>query len=210
MIRLVIADDHQMVREGFRRIVEAHPDMEIVAEASTGEELMGKLAAARPDVLLLDISMPGPGFLQLMQSITTDFPKIQILVVSMHAEEHWAIQALKAGAAGYLTKSHSAEELGVGIRRVHGGGKYITPLMAETIARQYGDRSGAGSLESLSKREFEVLAKLGSGMMVKSVARELKLSPKTVSTYRARILEKLELNSTSDLIRYAIEHDLLN
>lgn len=208
MIRLCIADDHQMVRQGFRRIIEAHPDMEIVAEAAEGVDLLRALERVPVDVLILDITMPGPGFLQVMEALRQRFPSIPVLVVSMHAEEQWAVQALKAGAAGYLTKTHSAEELAEGVRRVHAGGRYITASMAEALARHVGSGRGGPPHDSLSRREFEVLRRLGTGNTVTSVAREMALSPKTVTTYRKRILEKLNLRSTADLIRYAMEHDL--
>ena len=208
MIRLCIADDHQMVRQGFRRIIEAHPDMEIVAEAAEGTELLRILEGVAADVLILDITMPGPGFLQVMEALRQRFSSTSVLVVSMHAEEQWAVQALKAGASGYLTKTHSAEELAEGVRRVHAGGRYITASMAEALARHFGSGSGAPLHDSLSPREFEVLRGLGTGNTVTSVAREMALSPKTVTTYRKRILEKLNLQSTADLIRYAMEHDL--
>ena len=208
MIRLVVADDHQMVRQGFRRIIEAHPDMEIVAEAAEGTELLRILESVAADVLILDITMPGPGFLLVMDALRARFPRLAVLVVSMHAEEQWAVQALKAGASGYLTKTHSAEELAEGIRRIHAGGRYITGSLAESLARHFGPGGGTAPHDSLSRREFEVLRRLGSGRMVKTVAQEMALSPKTVSTYRKRILEKLGLHSTADLIRYAVEHDL--
>ena len=210
MIRLVIADDHQLIREGYRRIVESHSDMTIVAEAAESGELLEVLSEVRAGVLLLDISMPGPGFLSVMRRLEEEHPRLPVLVVSMHAEEHWAIQALRAGAAGYLTKTHSAEELAEGIRRVHAGGRYITPLVADTLARQVGGRRKPPSLDSLSQREFEVLRRLGAGKMAKTVARELDLSSKTVSTSRARILEKLDLDTTADLVRFAVDHDPLH
>ncbi len=210
MIRLVLADDHQMVRQGVRRIMEAHADMEIVAEAASGDELLTVLAGTPADVLILDISMPGPGFLELMATLERSHPFLPVLVVSMHAEEHWAVQALKAGAAGYLTKTHSAEELAEGIRRVEAGGKYITSMVAETLASHLGRRAMPAPLESLSLREFQVLRMLGSGMMVKTVARELGISPKTVSTYRARIFDKLQFGCNADMVRFAVEHDLIS
>jgi DNA-binding NarL/FixJ family response regulator len=209
MIRLVIADDHRMVREGLRRIVEANPDMQIVAEAADGHELREILRESEADVLLLDISMPGPGFLPLMEGIRESHPNLPVLVVSMHAENLWAVQALKAGAAGYLAKTHSAEELAEGIRRVFAGGRYITPAVAETLALRLGPQGEEPAIQSLSKREFQVFQKLGSGKMVKTVASELGLSSKTVSTYRTRILEKLSLRSTAELIRFAVENGLL-
>jgi DNA-binding NarL/FixJ family response regulator len=209
MIRLVIADDHRMVREGLRRIVEANPDMQIVAEAADGHELREILRGSEADVLLLDISMPGPGFLPLMEELRKGHPGLPVLVVSMHAENLWAVQALKAGAAGYLAKTHSAEELAEGIRRVFAGGRYITPAVAETLALHLGPQGEEPAIQSLSQREFQVFQKLGAGKMVKTVASELGLSSKTVSTYRMRILEKLSLRSTAELIRFAVENDLL-
>jgi len=208
LIRVFIADDHGMVREGFRRIIDDHQDMEIVAEASDGTELLDSLESARADALVLDISMPGPGFLEVMETLRSEHPRLPILVVSMHPEEHWATRAFQSGAAGYLTKAHSAEELAEAIRRVHQGGRYVTPSLAERLASQLGPGAGRSGHETLSRREYEVLCLLGSGKMVKGVAHQLGLSPKTVSTYRTRILEKLELRSTADLIRYVVENDL--
>jgi DNA-binding NarL/FixJ family response regulator len=209
MIRLLIADDHQMVREGFRRIIQAHSDMEIVAEASDGDQLLEMVEDCDVDVLILDITMPGPGFLKVLKGVQELRPQLPVLVVSMHSEEQWALQAFKAGASGYLTKAHSADELAEGIRRIHGGGKYVTPSVGEALAQRFSGSGGRPPHEILSRREFEVLSSLGSGKMVKTVARELGLSPKTVSTYRSRILEKLNLSSTADLIRSAVEHDLV-
>ena len=208
MIRILIADDHSMVREGLRRIVEGHSDMEIVLEAADGGEVLDALRSAEVDVLLLDISMPGPGFLETMDRVRKDHPEVRVLVVSMHPEERWATRAFQSGAAGYLTKAHSAEELAEAIRRVHQGGRYVTPTLAERLASRLGPGGGTVGHESLSRREYQVLCLLGSGKMVKSAALELGVSPKTISTYRTRILEKLGLRSTADLIRYVVEHEL--
>ena len=209
MIRLVLADDHEMVREGFRRIVEAQPDFAIVGDVAEGNDLLRLLPTVQADVLILDITMPGPGFLRIMEILAERFPDLPVLVVSMHGEDQWAIQALKVGAAGYLTKTRSAEELATAIRRLHAGGRYVTASLAERLARQVGPGGGTVLHDSLSRREFETLRRLGSGKMVKTVAREMALSPKTVTTYRRRILEKLGLNSTAELIRYAMEHNLV-
>jgi DNA-binding NarL/FixJ family response regulator len=208
VIRVLIADDHSMVREGLRRIIEGHQDMEIVAEAAEGGEVVAGLTSSGADVLVLDISMPGPGFLEIMEEVRTTHPDLPVLVVSMHAEERWAVRAFQCGASGYLTKAHSAEELAEAIRQVHRGGRYVTPSLAERLATQLMPGGGGVAHEALSRREYEVLCLLGAGKMVKSIAHELGLSTKTVSTYRARILEKLSLGSTADLIRYAVEHDL--
>jgi DNA-binding NarL/FixJ family response regulator len=208
VIRLLLADDHTLVRDGLRRIVEAHADIRVVAEAGEGSEVLDGLAEHAVDVLVLDISMPGPGLIPLLKRIRAAHPTVRVLVVSMHAEEEWAVRAIQHGAAGYLTKQHSSEELAEAVRRVHAGGKYVTALLAERLASRLQGEGPVNPEEALSKREYEVLRLLGSGLLVKQVAVELGISPRTVSTYRARILEKLGLRNTADLIRYAVERDM--
>ena len=208
MIRIVIADDHALVREGLRRIIEHHSDLAVAAEADTHDDLFHALGKHEVDVVLMDVSMPELGFLEALERIREDWPHIPVLVVSMHPEEQWAIRAFRSGAAGYLTKRHSAEELAEAIRRVHAGGRYVTPALADALAAQLVSGSEGNAHDALSKREFEVLCMLGSGRMVKRIAADLGLSPKTVSTYRSRILEKLALRSTAEIIRYVVEHDL--
>lgn len=211
MIRVLIADDHRMVREGFTRIIERHSDMEVAGEAASVEELFRCLEErgdGEGDVLILDISMPGPGFLPTMDRLASEHRGLPVLVVSMHPEEEWAVRALEAGADGYLSKKHGGEELAEAVRRLHGGSRYVSRDLADTLARRLGPGGGGPPHEALSRREYEVLCLLGSGRMVKSAARELGISTKTVSTYRARILEKMGLESTADLIRYVVEHDL--
>ena len=208
MIRLVIADDHPIVRQGLHRIVEEHADMQVVAEAVDGDEVVRVLESSSADVLLLDISMPGPPFLDLLGRLRRDWPGVAVLVLSAHAEEQYAIRALRAGAAGYLTKERSPDELADAIRRIHRGGRYITPTLAEHLALSLEATGGGPPHEKLSDREFRVLCSLGAGRSVKEIAASLSLSPKTVSTYRGRLLKKLGLDTTADLIRYAVEHDL--
>ena len=171
-MRILVADDHDLVRQGIRRMVEQHRDLEVAAEASDGDQLLECLRTGRVDVVVMDISMPGPGFLKTLRTVKANWPTLPVLVVSMHPEEEWAVQALRAGASGYLSKRHSATELVAAIRQVHGGGLFVTQELAEGLA-----------------------ARLG-------------LSPRTVSTYRARILEKLGLRTTADIIRYVAEHGL--
>lgn len=208
-MRIILADDHDLVRDGMRRIVEQHPGLEVVAEASTQEELHAALSEHRADVVSLDISMPGRGFLDTLARIRAGHPRVGVLVVTMHAEEEWAVQALRAGASGYLSKRHSSEELVEALRRVHAGEVYISAdfgrSLADRVVRGAGERQPH---EALSGREFEVLCLIGEGLMVKTVASRLGISPRTVSTYRTRVLEKLALDSTADLIRYVVEHDL--
>lgn len=210
MIRLLIADDHAIVREGLRRLLGECPDMEVREEASSGDEILSKLDAldVDVDVALLDLSMPGPGFFELMRHLRERCPNIAILVLSMQPEDMYAVRALRAGAAGYVTKDHSPNELAKAIRRVASGGRYISAELAESLALGHGLDPDSQGHAQLSNREFQVLCRIGAGDSVKEVAAQLDLSPKTVSTYRSRILEKLSLETTAELIRYAVEHKL--
>ena len=206
MIRLLIADDHPVVREGVRRIVEGHADMEVVSEAVDGDDLLAQLDMTTADVLLLDIAMPGPGFLSTMQRLRAERGGLRVLVLSVHPEEQYARRAFRLGASGYLTKAHSPAELAEAIRRIYRGGRYVTPTLAERLAFELDPTTDKEAHESLSDREYQVLCLLGSGNGVKEIGAKLALSPKTVSTYRARILEKMKLDTTADLIRYVVEH----
>ena len=208
MIRLFIADDHPVVREGLRRIVTECEDMVVVDEAASGDEVLQKLSNAQVDVVLSDISMPGATFLEVMRWIRQERPKVRVLVLSVHPEDQYAIRAFRAGAAGYLTKEHSPTELAGAIRRVYAGGRYVTPSLAEKLAFQLGGQSDAAPHEALSDREYEILCLVASGKSIKEIGATLELSPKTVSTYRARVLKKLEVRTTADLVRYAVEHEL--
>jgi DNA-binding NarL/FixJ family response regulator len=209
MIRLAIADDHPIVREGLRRIASDDAGISVTGEAATSGELFRLLAAAAVDVVLLDVSMPGSTFVETLKDLREKHSSIKVLVLSAHPEDQWAMRALRAGAAGYLTKDHSPEQLVQAIRRVARGGKYVSESMAEKLAGMVDDGRTRAAHERLSDREFEVLRALGSGMMVKDVAKQLRLSAKTVSTYRARLLEKMGLKSKADLVRYVVTHDLL-
>lgn len=208
MIRLMIADDHPIVREGVRRIVDDYLDMKVVGEAVDGDDLRTKLDTTKADVLLLDISMPGPGFLSTMEWLRAEHSATRVLVLSVHPEEQYALRALRAGAAGYLTKEHSPLELAEAIQHIHRGKKYITPTLAEKLAFDLDPTADKKAHESLSDREYQVLCMLGSGNSGKEIGAKLALSPKTVSTYRARILEKMKLETTADLIRYVVEQHL--
>jgi DNA-binding NarL/FixJ family response regulator len=209
MIRLAIADDHPIVRQGLRRIVSEGAGISVVGEASTAAELFRLLAGAAVDVVLLDVSMPGSTFVETLKDLREKHPSVKVLVLSVHPEDQWAVRALRAGAAGYLTKDHSPEQLVEAVRRVARGGKYVSEVLAEKLAGLVDNGRTGAPHERLSDREFEVLRALGSGMAVKEVAEQLKLSAKTVSTYRARLLEKMGLKSRADLVRYVVEHDLL-
>lgn len=210
MIRLLIADDHPVVRQGLRRIVADHPGLEVVGEAVNGDEVLASLPRVPADVILLDVAMPGPGFLQVLERLKADHPSVAVLVLSVHPEDQYAVRALRAGAAGYLTKDHSPEQLVEAIRKVYRGGKYVSPQLAERLAADLAAPGGKQLRhEALSHREYEVLCLLGSGRTVKEISSELRLSPKTVSTYRTRVLEKMQVVTNADLVRYAAQHGLI-
>jgi len=209
MIRVAIADDHPIVREGLRRIVSDDGGISVPGEASSAVELFRLLKSTAVDVVLLDVSMPGATFIETLQDLRREHPTIKVLVISAHPEDQWAMRSLQAGAAGYLTKDHSPEQLVHAIRRVARGGRYVSESMAERLAGMVDGGLARAPHEQLSDREFEVLRALGSGMMVKDVAAQLRLSSKTVSTYRTRLLEKMGLESKADLVRYVVAHGLL-
>jgi DNA-binding NarL/FixJ family response regulator len=209
MIRLLIADDHPVVREGLRRIIAEQPGMMTAGEAATGDEVLEKVRALTIDVLLMDISMPGQGFLDVLRQLREEHPRVRVLVLSMHPEEQYAVRALRAGAAGYLTKDHSPEQLVEAIGKVMRGGRFVTPSLAEKLAHDLGANTDRPVHELLSDREYEVLCLLGSGRSIKEAAARLGLSPKTASTYRVRLLEKMRLSTNADLVRYASQHGLI-
>lgn len=208
-IRIFIADDHPIVRQGLRRIVEADAGMVIAGEAGDAATLLGALQSTATDLVLLDVSMPGGPFLETLKELRTRHPTIRVLALSVHPEDQWALRALRAGASGYLTKDHSPDQLLEAIRRVYRGGKYVSPTLAEQLATQLDGGGQRAPHELLSDREFEVMRRLGSGLTVTQIASDLALSAKTVSTYRARILEKMAVETNADLVRYAARYGLI-
>ena len=208
MIRILIADDHPVVRAGLRQILTPASDMTVVGEAADGPAVLAQMAATRPDVVLLDVTMPGAAFLTMLGNLKRNYPQVALLVLSVHPEDQYAVRAFRAGAAGYLSKERSPELLLVAIRRVAQGGRCVPESVAERLVARLGSNGGAERHESLSQREYQVLCLLGSGSAVKQIAAELGVSPKTVSTFRTRILRKMRLSSNADLIRYALEHEL--
>ena len=210
MIRLLIADDHPIVREGLKRIIAECPDIELVGEAVDGDEAISMCANHAVDVLLLDVTMPGPGFLETMRCLKKEHPRVRVLVLSVHSEDQYAVRAFKLGASGYLTKDHSPTELAGAIRRAYRGGKYVTESLAERLAFELESDREMLPHATLSDREYQVLCMLGSGTSVKETAAELGLSPKTVSTYRTRVLAKMKLKTNAELIRYALRHGLVD
>ncbi|HEY7237475.1 MAG TPA: response regulator transcription factor [Gemmatimonadaceae bacterium] len=209
MIRILIVDDHPVVRAGLRRIAEDDRGITVTAEAPSGDDALIALREHVADVILLDVSMPGSPFTETLRRLREAHPTVRILVLSAHPEDQWAVRALRGGASGYLTKDHSPEQLLDAIRRVHRGGRYVSPTLAERLAAQLGQDFVGAPHEQLSDREFDVLRGLGTGRTVKQVAVELGLSPKTVSTYRTRLMEKMGFATNADLVRYTAEHGLV-
>jgi DNA-binding NarL/FixJ family response regulator len=209
MIRLLIADDHPLVRAGVHQLVGEEADIQVVGEAVDGHDLLARLPHMPADVVILDVTMPGPGFLPLLARLKQDYSALRVLVVSVHPEGNMAVGALQAGAAGYVNKTRTGAELVAAIRKVHAGGTYVTPSLAESIAAELTVGHVPHPRDGLSVREHEVLRLLGAGKSNKEVAAIAGVSPKTISTYRTRILRKLRLRTNADLVRYALEHALI-
>ena len=210
MIRIVIADDHAIVREGLKRIVSAAADMEVTGEAGDGAQVMQMVRSLEFELLTLDLSMPGRSGIELIKLVRAERPKLRILVLSMHQEMQYAVRAIKAGANGYLTKESAPEQLVQAIRRIAAGGAYVTPEVAEQLAM--GAMPGAQEQaphETLTNREFEVLRLVAQGMPLTEIAATLKLSVKTVSTHKTNLMHKMGLNNASELVRYAVKHGIL-
>jgi DNA-binding NarL/FixJ family response regulator len=209
MIRLLIADDHQIVREGLKYVVSQCKDIRVHGEAEDGDSAVQLAETLDADVLLLDVSMPGPGVLDIITRLKRLRPRMKILVLSVHPEGQYARRVLMAGADGYLTKNHSSQALASAIRQVHAGRKYVTPSLAQELALDLVNGRGEPH-ETLSNREYEVFLRLGAGKAADQIAEELKLSPKTVRTYRSRIIEKTKLRSTAEIIFYAVNRKLVS
>ena len=211
MIKVLIADDHSVVRRGLKQILSEESDMKVADEARNSQEVIEKVSKEEFNVIVLDITMPGKSGLEILNDIKKLQPNTPILILSMHPEEQFAIRALRSGASGYLTKDGAPEELVIAIRKIHGGGKYVSESLAEVLAFDLEER-GKGRViphENLSDREFQVLCLIAAGKSVKEIAKELILSVKTISTYRARILEKMKMKSNSELTYYAIQNKLI-
>jgi len=210
MICLLIADDHVLFREGLKQILGKHSDMYVQDEAGSGSEAISKIRDQHFDVILLDISMPGRSGLDILSEIKTIKPELPVLILSMHPEDQYAIRTLKAGASGYLTKETAASELIFAIRKVATGGKYVSAALGEKLAFAMEDRQDKLAHQLLSNREFQVMHMLASGKSLKEIAESLVLSEKTITTYRARILEKMKLRNNVELTHYAIEFKLID
>ncbi|MDP3761458.1 MAG: response regulator transcription factor [Ramlibacter sp.] len=208
MIRIVIADDHAIVREGLKRIVSEIGDMQVVGEAADGMQVMQRVRELDFDIIVQDLSMPGRSGMELIKMVRAEKPKVRILVLSMHQELQYAVRAIKSGASGYLTKESAPAQLEQAIRKIAGGGAYVTAEVAEQLALGAMPGSTANPHESLSDREFEVFRLLAAGASVTDIATQLKLSVKTVSTHKANLMHKMGLQNASELVRYAMKHGL--
>ena len=210
MTRIVLADDHAIVREGLKRIVGDAADFEVVGEAADGTEVMKAVRELDFDVLVLDLSMPGRSGMELIKLVKAEKPRLRILVLSMHQETQYAVRAIKSGASGYLTKESAPGQLEAAIRKIAGGGAYISSEVAEQLALG-AMPGGTGGLphESLSDREFEVFRMLVAGEAVSDIATRLNLSVKTVSTHKANLMHKLGMTNQTEMVRYALKHGLL-
>jgi len=206
-IRILVADDHAVVRRGLRHIFAMSPEVVIAAEAVNGREVLEKLPTTQVDVLLMDISMPDTDAVDLVKRVKAEHPQVSVLVHSMHAESPVASRMLKAGASGYITKDSEPDQLVGALRKVAAGGRYIVAELAERLA--FGDGAGKAPHELLSERESQVFIQLASGKTLKAIARDLQLSPKTASTYKTRVMQKLKVDSEAELVRYAVAHQLV-
>jgi DNA-binding NarL/FixJ family response regulator len=212
MIRCLVADDHPIVRAGLVGLISAQSDMEHPGEAGTAAEVLARTRDEHWDLVILDLNLPDASGLDVLRRIRRERPALPVLILSAHAEEQFAVRTLRAGASGYLNKQQAPEELVVAIRRVLAGRRYVSGALAERLAAALDPAAAADRdpHESLSDREFQVLRLLGRGSAVSGIAKELHLSVKTVSTYRARLLEKLGLDSTAELVAYAIRNGLVD
>lgn len=209
MIRILIADDHAIVRQGLRQIVASDHQLTIVGEAANGNELLSLARKTGVDVVVLDITMPGRNGLETLKELKRDYPSLPVIILSMHPEDQYAVRVFKAGAAGYMNKETATEELVAAIKKVYRGGKYISPQLGELLASHIESNHAGEPHKSLSDRELEVFYLLASGETVGRISEELNLSVKTISTYRTRILEKMNMTTNAELIRYAFDYKLL-
>ena len=209
MIRVLLVDDHTILRRGLAQIISETQDLEVGGEADSGAQAIKLARAEHFDVVLLDISMPDRNGLDTLKQLKKEKPKLAVLMLSMHPEEHYAMRALKAGASGYLTKQSAPALLVTAIRQVASGRKYVSSELAEELARTVGDDAGRPRHETLSDREYETLRLMASGKTLTEIAAEMSLSVKTVSVYRARLLEKMQLKNNAELTYYALKHKLV-
>ncbi len=209
MKRIIIADDHEIVRAGLKQIIADDPELSVEGEASDGQELLEKLRKQKFDLVLLDMKMPGRSGLEILKQLKMEHPSLPVLVLSMHSEEQYAVRTIKAGASGYVTKETAPDKLIEAIRRICSGGKYISASLAEKLADSIADSRSKPPHEYLTDREFQVMCMISSGKTITEIAKELFLSVKTISTYRQRILEKMNMKNNAELTHYVISNNLI-
>jgi DNA-binding NarL/FixJ family response regulator len=210
MIRVLIADDHAVVRDGLRHILESASGFEVTGEACDSIETIALIRKASAQVLVLDLSMPGRNGIELIGQIKEEKPELRILVLTMHAEQQYAVRAFKAGASGYLTKESASEELVGAVTKIASGGVYVSLAMAERLAQSLNEPADALPHQRLSDREFDVFRRIVAGQTLSEIAEALCLSAKTISTYKMRILEKMQMPHEAALVRYAMRHQLFD
>jgi len=210
MVKVLIADDHAVIRRGLKQILAETSDMTVGGEATSGHEVMDKVRSDHWDVVVLDITMPGRSGLDILKELKLERPRLPVLVLSIHSEDQYAVRVLKAGGSGYMTKESAPDELVKAIRKVHTGGKYISSSLAEQLAFELGGDGEKSPHKALSDREYEVMCMIASGKTVTEISKELLLSVKTVSTHRARILEKMKVGTNAQLTYYAVKNGLVD
>ncbi|HLX46066.1 MAG TPA: response regulator transcription factor [Bryobacteraceae bacterium] len=209
MIRVLVADDHPLLRSALKQVISQEPDLTVAGEAEDSEQVLQKIEEKPYDFVILDLSMPGRGGLDVLREIRRLKPNLPVLVLSMYPEEQFAVRAIRAGANGYLSKDCAPAEVIRAIHRISTGKKYVSAGLAEMLANALDSKSDQMAHENLSNREFQVLCKIGAGRTVSQIAQEMALSVKTVSTYRTRVLEKMHMTTSAELVRYAITKGLV-
>ena len=210
MLKILIADDHPIVRRGLKQTVAETSDMVVVDEASNGQEVFSKVRTGDYDVLVLDVSMPGINGMDILRQLKDEKPGLPVLMLSIHPEEQYAVRALRSGASGYLTKESAPDELVAAIRKVSIGGRYVSSSLAERLVFDLEKSGGQLPHQTLSNREYQVMCMIASGKTITEIAEELLLSDKTISTYRSRVLEKMEMKNNAELTYYAIRNKMVD
>lgn len=208
MINVFIVDDHSLIREGFRKIIEQQPDMAVAGEAGSAKEFFNVFEPGKCDLVVLDITLPDKSGLDVLKDIKQRAPETKVLILSMYPEERYAIRTFKAGASGYISKENAAGTLIKAIRKIISGGKYVNEQFAEKLAFEFGDDKSI-SHKNLSDREYQILVMIGAGKSINEIAEKLMLSINTINTYRARVLDKMNLKSNAEIIRYVIQNNLV-